>query len=371
MPDTSEPFLRLAAVASDLAIHRLREFSRAERLLDRVSRGKPTDSDLLERRAYLCGLTGRAARAEPIRLELVRRGARVWTLLWLLCLHDDALENTELLEDVDESTSDPLTLLALARFAGERGRTELGQRTLRRAIDLGAPIEARILEARWARERGDDPGFARVLADTSGVKDSAALWWLRGVWCEGHGLAAEAIRCHAEALALQPNLSRSLVPLARLLDERGIEADRARRLRSRAADLAEYLNAIKGVRQEQGRAQWTRVTRLCRRLSLGIETAGWWSMGRDAWRDDPEMADVRDWLARIETTTSVQPPRRTLPEGELVADLDRSPGHSPVSTARDRSIGGHPGRMPPSSRRGTRVIVLKGFVLKMSPRRPD
>jgi tetratricopeptide (TPR) repeat protein len=324
MPDASEAFSRLATVASDFAIHRLREFSRAERLLERISRLKPADSDLLERRAYLYGLTNRAALAEPLRLELVRRGARVWTLLWLLCLHDDALENTELLADVDESTSDPLTLLALARFAGERGRLELGRRALQRAIDRGAPVEARVLDARWARERGDEPGFARVLADTADVEDSAALWWLRGVWCEGHGRAGEAIRCHAEALALQPNLSRSLVPLARLLDEKGIEAGLARRLRARAADLAEYLNAVKAVRQEQGRTQWTRVTRLCRRLSLGIETAGWWSMGRPEWRDDPSLSDVRDWLAATENTAPAQPPRRTLPEGDPLAGFDRS-----------------------------------------------
>ena len=319
MDDATVPFARLAAPASDLAIHKLREFSRAERLLERASRLSPSDSDLLERRAYLFGLTGRAARAEPLRLELVRRGARIWTLLWLLCLHDDALENTELLETVDESTDDPLTLLAAARFAGERGDAERGRRLLAKSIAADAPVEARVIEARWARESGDAAGFARVLIETATVEDSAALWWLRGLLCEERGLAREAIRCHAEALRLQPNLSRSLVPFARLLEQVGDGRERAARLRERAADLAEYLNAVKAVRQQQGRRQWERVTRLSRKLSLGIETGGWWSMGRPEWRNDPALDEIRTWLDRVAAVKPGEFPRRVLPEGDPLA----------------------------------------------------
>jgi tetratricopeptide (TPR) repeat protein len=321
MPDGSLSFLKHASTASDVAIQRLRAFSRAERLLERASAITPDASDLLERRAYLFGLTGRSAQAEPIRLELVRRGARVWTMLWLICLGDDALENTELLEEVDESSSDPLTLMALARFAGERGRTAEGERVLSRAIELGAPLEARVLDARRAREAGDRSGFARVLVETAERSDSALLWWLRGVWCEERGEIPHAIRCHAEALSLQPNLSRSLVALARLLDAHGNERDRAARLRARAADLAEYLNAVKAVRQEQGRTQWTRVIRLARKLGLRVEATGWWSMGRAEWQTDAELAGLRDWLS---SPVPTGPVRRVVPEDDPLLGFDRS-----------------------------------------------
>lgn len=320
MTDDSSQFAYFAAEASDLAIYRLRAFQRAESILERAARRKPDDPALIERRAFLFGLTGRSAKAEPLRLELVRRGLRTWTSLWLLCLGDDALENTELLVEINEQAEDPLALFAVARWKGEQGDPAHARALLHRAIARGAPVEAIVFAGRLAREAGDHEQLERLLNQSAATTDSAALWWLRGVWCEEQGQSREAIRCHAEAILRQPNFSRSLVPLGRLLEAEG-NVDAARRLRERATDLALYLNAVKGVRQEAKKPQWERVVSLARNLSLITETAGWWSMGRPEWREELSAKPTREWL---ETHREEDRSGRVPAEANPLAGLDLS-----------------------------------------------
>lgn len=331
MPDDSPVFPSFATAAADVAVYRLGAFQQAQSLLERVARVDPDDPAIVERRAFLFGLTGRSAMAEPLRLELVRRGVQVWTALWLLCLGDDALENTELLAELDEQTDDSLALYALARWKGERGDAASARQLLRRAIERGAPAEAIVFSGRLAREADDREELDQLLAGSASTTDSAGLWWLRGVWCEDRGLPREAIRCHAEAVSRQPNMSRSLIPLARLLEAEG-QFEPARRLRERAADLALYLNAVKGVRQEAGRPQWERVVSLAQKLSLLPEAAAWWSMGRPEWCSDSSVRPMRDWL---ESHRDATPRGRMLPEADPLGDFDLSAWPLPELNARN------------------------------------
>ncbi len=295
LPDDSRQFHNFAAEASDLALNTLHQFQRAEGLLQRASVADPGDVEILERRAFLLGLTGRSQTAEPLRLDLVRRGVRVWTMLWLICLGDDALENSELLASVKEESADALALYALARLTGERGDPEKARAMLRRAIELNAPVEAVVAAGRLAREAGDEREFRDLLIRSANATDSAQLWWLRGVWCEEHGQLKEATRCHAEAVLLQPNLSRSLMPLARLLELEG-HTRLAEQLRERVSNLALYLNAVKAVRQQPLKPQWERVLVLARSLSLGTEAAGWWTMGRPEWMQEDSLREIAAWV---------------------------------------------------------------------------
>lgn len=320
MPDAAPQFIKLAAEAADLSIYELYQFQRAGKLLERAAIQSPNDRKLRERQAFLLGLTGQSYAAEPLRLELIREGIEVWTLLWLICLGDDALENSELVAEINDATEDPLSLYAVGRWTAERGDTARASILLQRAIDLGAPIEATVTAGRLAREAGRISDWERLLIQSASVTDSPGLWWLRGIWCEERGLLREAIRCHAEAVGRAPNLSRSLLPLSRLVESTE-HARLAPVLRDRAANLALYLNAVKAVRQEAKRPQWERVVTIARDLALYTEATGWWSMGRPEWKEAPAMEETRQWLDRHRDAAKSG---RILAESHPLRDFDRS-----------------------------------------------
>lgn len=320
LPDDSRQFRSFAAAASDMALNSLHLFQRAELLLQRASAVEPENLDIIERRAFLLGLTGRSQKAEPLRLNLVRHGVRTWTMLWLICLGDDALENSEMLESVSEDTTDPLALFALARLVSERGHPEQAREMLQRAIAIDAPVEAVVAAGKLAREAGDRQELRDLLIRSADVTDSATLWWLRGVWCEDHGRLKEATRCHAEAVMLQPNLSRSLMPLARLMELDG-NVRLADTLRERVSNLALYLNAVKAVRQEPQKPQWERVLSLCNTLSLDTEAAGWLTMGRPEWMRDEPVRAIVEWVKTQRTSTHHG---RVAPESHPLFNVDLS-----------------------------------------------
>jgi tetratricopeptide (TPR) repeat protein len=333
LPADLAEFPTLGLEGFDRAVHELQAYSQADDLLARLVATRPHDVEVLRRQGFLFGLTGRSQRAEPARLELIRRNVDPATMLWLLCLQEDALENTELLARVPETTSDPLALFAVGRWIGEREGLARGRDLVRRARRLGAPIEASVVAGRFAHELGNWSEITALLDETRWEEETPGLWWLRGVAAERAGLRREAARCHWEALRRQPNLSRSLVALARLLDSES-RGDEAGRLRQRASDLARYLNAVKAARQELSRESWEVVLQRGQSLGLVTEVGGWLSLGRPEWLTRATLREIESWWRRYASLpATARVPAILKPLG----DLDLSDWPLPEATPLNES----------------------------------
>lgn len=335
IPDHAADAIAARLACGDLYLHQLQQPSAArdhyQRVLQLDSQNVPATQQL----AYLLGLAGRSAAAEPHRLNLIRWQQVEPVLLYLLCAHDTLLENVEDLATYHAAApTDRLLTPGVARKALEDGQTQRAEQLLRSSI-AAAPEDtaAQIVLGRILAT--DDRRFSdwyETLPES--VRQSEDVWSLLGTWAVDHGQAPAAARCFWEALRINPNAARANYQLGRWLASQG-QPDEAAIFLQRAELLEHYFSLVTQAWTGSHPDAVEQAADTAEKLGLLWEAYAWaLLMSKHA----PDAEWPSQLLTRLEPQMASLPLLRTPPQFNPATRLDLSLSPLPKFSDRAESV---------------------------------
>ncbi|MSR58621.1 MAG: tetratricopeptide repeat protein [Planctomycetaceae bacterium] len=331
--DGSSESVAARVVAAHLFLNERRELEATETELRRALKMQPDAVPAHEALAFVLGLQSRHWEAAPHRLHLLaaRKGDASYEnagnanslILMSLALADNALENPELIAEMQKaSPDDPGVQLAVARVAYELKDFKTAERLLAQ-VTQGHP-ERMEANARWGlvlvelddRERFD--AWSRGLSP--GAVNHPGIWYARAVQALRYGETPVAIRCLWETLRCDPNHQRACYQLGQSLAAVGRKSDAALFL-ERSRRLEAYVKTAQIASRLEDGASCLEAARQAATLNLLWEAHGWAVAARDF---DDRLADAADLAARLWPGLEGLPLTRTASGGLPAEEVDLS-----------------------------------------------
>jgi tetratricopeptide (TPR) repeat protein len=210
--------------AAYLLLEHLAQPTAAEERFRRVLEIDPQHAKAIEGLADVLGLTARRWEAIPYLLRLLKQERNRVEHLTLLGAESGAHPSPELWQAWNHNQpDDPLVNLVMAWEARNADDPKEAERCLRNAIK-GRPdlveAQARLGELLVVSGRISElPDWDRGLP--AAADEFPQVWTTRAEWARRYGNERGAIRCYAEALRRNPNLTKANYQLAQLLLARG------------------------------------------------------------------------------------------------------------------------------------------------------
>ncbi|MFO1044907.1 MAG: FG-GAP-like repeat-containing protein [Planctomycetaceae bacterium] len=280
VPDSTPVSEEARLRCGDMLLGVLLQPSRAEQHLRRVLKINPQNVNAHDRLAFLYGFSASSWEAIPHRIQLLRYDRYNAVHLFLLCVGDTALENSERIPALLKSApDDPRVLLGAARVAVDQQNYESAKAMLKHAID-GAPdlVEPYVKLGQLIQEDSSPAEYVAWNASLpKAAEDHPGIWATRGTWLMLHGKTDFAIRCFWESVRRDPNHERANYQLGQLLLGRG-DSKRAEPFVTRSKRLNDYFNAVKIGYTGSDDAIVLRSAIIAETLGLNWEAGAWYRL---------------------------------------------------------------------------------------------
>lgn len=327
VPDSDRAAEQARKRSGDILFGTLRQPWNAEKQFQRALNINPDNVEVHERLAYLLGLCASSWEAIPHRLQLLKQDRYDAIHLFLLCVGDTVLENSEELPAfLAASPDDPRVLLGAARAKSDEQDYVATTSLLRRAVTVAPEmVEVHVKLGQLLQDNGSpsDMNLWNSQLPTN-AEQHPGVWAVRATWAMRHEQPDAAIRCFWECVVRDPNHERSNYQLSQLLTGRG-DALLAETFLQRSKLLTDYFNAVKIAYTGSDDSIALRAATIAEELDLNWEAAAWYRLLQ---KKKSFMKECTAGLQSLAPSFKDPPLARTKPGDSSTAHVDLS--HFPL-----------------------------------------
>lgn len=323
LPDSDRAAEQARKRSGDILFGTLRQPWPAEKQFQRALSINPDNVEVHERLAYLLGLCASSWEAIPHRLQLLKQDRYDAIHLFLLCVGDTVLENSEELPAfLGASPDDPRVLLGAARAKSDEQDYAATKTLLRRAATVAPDmVEVHVKLGQLLQDNGSPGEMMQWNSQLpSNAEQHPGVWAVRATWAMRHEQADAAIRCFWECVVRDPNHERSNYQLSQLLVARG-DSGHAEPYLQRSKLLTDYLNAVKIAYTGSDDSIALRAATVAEQLGLNWEAAAWYRLLQ---KKKSSLKECTAGLQRLTPSFTDMPLARTKPESGSTSQVDLS-----------------------------------------------